>query len=58
MQQLIGIAALERQLKALKILEEDEKLQNNNEICLNYQKYFEIMGDEISLQYGGNLKYH
>ena len=32
MQQLIGIAALERQLKALKILEEDENLQSNNEI--------------------------
>ena len=57
-QQCIGIAVLEKQLKALNILEGSETLQNWLEVCSTFQKYFEIMGDEISLQYGGSIAHH
>lgn len=58
MQQLIGKAALEKQLKALNILDEEDQLQSLTEVITSYEKYFEILGDKLSLQYGGSLAHH
>lgn len=39
----------------LRIIGDHEILQNTSDICGDFQKHFEVLGDEISLQYGGSI---
>lgn len=57
-QTLVGLRALERQLKSLNIIMNEENLSSSSEIFTSFQKSFEVMGDELSLQYGGSIAHH
>lgn len=58
MQTLIGKYVLEKQLRALNLIEDDVWLTNLPDLVRKYEKYFEVLGDKLSLQYGGSLAHH
>ena len=57
-QQLIGKSVLEKQLKQLEIINEDENLIDYPEILEEFTRYYEVLGDKLSLQYGGSIAHH
>lgn len=58
MQQLVGRYALQKQLQAMNIIEETDQIHHFPEILENYEKSFEVLGDKLSLQYGGSIAHH
>jgi hypothetical protein len=58
MQQLVGKYALEKQLRALNLIDENISLNNLPDLVRNYEKYYEKLGDKLSLQYGGSIAHH
>ena len=56
-QELIGFKVLEKQLKSLKVTQDNE-LQLNSQLAKFLLNMYEKMGDHIALQYGGSVAHH